>query len=354
MKLQFFNSPTGKSAFTLVRTTTGIDLSSTQRYLVLVLAIGSTLQGEFIAACAGWESGGSLRDRLVIAAIGFLIVSSSGVLPALAGRFDGMRRVVILAAWIGCVSYALLGQATFFAVARQDAGDARAMAVNVPGTPERVDVSPGRSLTVIAQDEAGVVAKLGRAKAARCLGSECRWPDARAHALAAQLAALKIEADEATRREAQEDSAAKLVDAARALRESRRADPIASQLAILFGWRSASVEMLRTYLPAVMLELLPGLFWTLAFEGERRVVPGAANACGDQPASVAPVVATEAQKLDEVQADANSAAKPRHVAIVDEDVAAVLGAVARAWESGVSAAIRVGRQYVARFSANNK
>ncbi|MCG5076482.1 hypothetical protein [Paraburkholderia tagetis] len=354
MNFQFFNSPACMPDFISARGTVATNPSPVQRYLVLALAIGLTLLGEFTAACAGWESGGSLRDRLVIAAMGFLIVSSSSVLPALAGRFDGMLRVVILAAWTGCVSYALLGQSTFFALARQDASDARAMAVNVPGTPERVDVSPGRSLTVIAQDEATVVAKLGRAKVARCLGSECRWRDAREHALAAQLAALKIEANEATRREAQEDRAAKLVDEARALRESRRADPIASQLAILFGWRPASVGMLRTYLPAVMLELLPGLFWAMVFAGERRVVLGAAETCGNQPETVAPAVAAEAHKLDEAQADANTAAKPRHVVPVDEDLAIVLGAVARVWESSRSAVIRMGRLYMARLSANSK
>ncbi|UEB99940.1 hypothetical protein [Burkholderia vietnamiensis] len=352
MKLQFFNLPVRKSAFVPVKTIPGINLSSAQWYLGLALAIGMTLLCEFIAACAGWESGGSLRDRLVMAAMGFLIVSSSHVLPAFAGRFDGMRRAVTLAAWIGCLLYALLGQATFFALAQQDAGDARAMAVNVPGMREHVDGAWGRSLTVIAQDEAIVVGKLGRAKAARCLAGECSWRDARERALAAQLATLKVEADEAKRREAQEERAAKQEDDAQALRESRRADPIASQVGALFGWSPVSIGLLRTHLPAVMLELLPGLFWALVFAGKRRVASGATEACIEQPAAAD--VAATAPKSDEAPTDAGTAAKTQFAMPVDEDLVAALRAAARMWEAGKSVATRMGRHYVARLGTGSK
>lgn len=354
MKIQFFNSPTRMPVFTSARRTVGTTPSPAQWYLVLVLAIGSTLLCEFIATCAGWESGGSLRDRLVMAAMGFLIVSSSNLLPAAVGRFRGMRRILILAAWLGCLLYALLGQATFFALAQQGAGDARTMAVMMPGAQVRADALPGRSPTAIAQDEAAVIAKLGRAKAARCLASECRWRDAREHALAAQLAALKIEADEAKRGEAQEDRAAKQEDEARVLRESRRVDPIAAQIAVLFAWNPISVEMLRTYLPAMMLELLSGLLWTMVFAGEMRVVSCATEATDDRPAKAAPVVEPDVLKAGDSPADAGTAATARRATLVDEDLAAAVRAAARFWESGRAIAIRIGRHYAARLIGDGK
>ncbi|WP_369050626.1 hypothetical protein [Burkholderia gladioli] len=354
MKFQLFNSPARMLAFISARGTVVTNPSPVQRYLVLALAIGSTLLGVFIAACAGWESGCGVRDRLVMAAMGVLIVSSSHVLPALGARFNGMRRAAILAAWIGCFSYALLGQATFFALAQQDAGDARAMAVNVPGTPERVDSSQGRSLTVIAQDEAAVDAKLESAKVTRCSTGACRWRDARQHALEARLTVLKVEADEAKRREAQEDRAAKQADDAQALRESRRADPIASQLVVLFGWNPVGIGLLRTHLPAVMLELLPGLLWALVFAGERRVAAGATEACSAQPATAAPAVATEASKSGDASTGVGMAAKTYHAMPVDEDLVAALRAAARLWELGKSAVTRMGRHYWARFGTSSK
>lgn len=354
MKFQFFNLLARMPAFITARRTVGTNLSPAQWYLVLVLAIGSTLLCEFIATCAGWESGGSLRDRLVMAAMGFLIVSSSNLLPAAAGRFRGIRRVLILAAWLGCLLYALLGQATFFALAQQGAGDARAMAVIMPGTQASADVLPGRSPTAIAQDEAAVIAKLGRAKAARCLASECRWRDAREHALAAQLTVLKVEADEAKRSEAQEDRAAKQEDDARALRESRRADPIAAQIAVLFAWNPINVEMLRTYLPAMMLELLSGLLWTMVFAGEMRVVSRATEATGDRPAKAALVVEADVLQADDSPTNAGTASTARRATLVDEDLAAAVRAAARVWESGRAIAIRIGRYYAARLIGDSE
>lgn len=355
MKFQTFNSPARVPAFISARSMVGTNASPAQWYLMLALAIGSTLLCEFIATCAGWESGGSLRDRLVMGAMGFLIVSSSNVLPALAGRFHGVRRVLILAAWLGCLLYALLGEATFFAFALQGAGDARAMAVKVPDTPMHVDAAPGRDLTVIAQDEAAVIAKLGRAKAARCLTGECPWRDAREHALAAQLAALKVEVDEAKRREAQEDRAAKQADEARALRESRRADPVAAQIAVLLAWNPVSVGMLRTYLPATMLELLSGLLWAMVLADEGRVASGATEASGGQRAKVAPVVEAEVLRAGDSPADDPSmSATDRRATPVDEDLAAAMKAAARLWESGRSIAVRIGRHYAARLIGQGK
>ena len=353
MKFQFFNSPARMPAFISARGTVATNPSPVQRYLVLALAIGSTLLGVFIAACAGWESGRGVRDRLVMAAMGVLIVSGSHVLPALGVRFDGMRRAAILAAWIGCFLYALLGQATFFALAQQDAGDARAMAVNVPGTPERVDASQGRSLTVIAQDEAAVTAKLESAKAARCSPGVCRWRDARQHALEAQLTALEVEADEAKRREAREDRAARQADDARALREVRRADPVGLQAAALFGWSAASIGLFRAHLPAVMLELLPGLFWALVFARERRVAPSARDACSDQSVTAAPAVAADALASG-APAGAGTRAKTGRVMPLDEDLATALRVAARVWEAGKSVAFLIGRRYAVRPGVDNK
>lgn len=350
MKFQFFNSPARMPDFISAWGTVATNPSPVQRYLVLALAIGLTILGEFIAACAGWESGGSLRDRLVIAAMGFLIVASSSVLPALARHYGGMLRVVILAAWIGCVSYALLGQATFFALARQDAGDARAMAVNVPDTPERV-ASRGRSLTVIAQDEAAVTAKLESTKAAHCPTGACRWRDARQHALEAQLTALEVEADQAKRREAREDRAARLADDARALRESRRADPVGLQAEALFGWRAASIGLFRTGLPAVMLELLPALFWMMAFASERRVAPRPTRTCS-KPAA-APSVAADAL-ASETSGAAGTGAEPRRVMPLDKDLAAALRMVTRVWKAGRTVALVIGRRYAAWSGVGNK
>lgn len=350
MKFQFFNSPARTPDFVCAGGTDATNPSPLQRYFVLVLAIGLTLLGEFIAACAGWESGGSLRDRLVIAAMGFLIVASSSVLPALARHYGGMLRIVILATWIGCVSYALLGQATFFALAQQDAGDARAMAVNVPDTPERV-ASQGRSLTVIAQNEAAVIAKLEGAKAAYCPTGACRWRDARQHALEAQLTALKVEADDAKRREAWIGRAARQADDARALRESRRADPVGLQAAALFGWSPGSIGLFRTGLPAVMLELLPALFWTMVFAGERRVVPRPTRTCTEPEA--APSVAADAP-ASETSGAVGTGAKPGRVMPVDEDQAAALRMVTRLWKAGRTVALLVGRRYAAWPGVNNK
>lgn len=353
MKSQFFHRLARMPAFISAKQTGGTNPLPAQWYIVLVLAIGSTLLCEFIATCVGWESGGSPRDRLVMAAMGSLIVSSSNLLPAAAGRFRGMRRVLIVAAWLGCLLYALLGQATFFALAQQGASDARATAVIMPDTKASAGVLPGRSPTAIAQDEAAVIEKLGRVKAARCMAGECRWRDAREHALTAQLAALKIEAVEAKRSEAQEDRATMKEDEARALRESRRADPIAAQIAVLFAWNPRGVEMLRTYLPATMLELLSGLLWTMVFSGEMRVGSRATEATADQSAKTAPAVEADSLNVDDSPARARKAGATQHATNVD-DLAVALKAAARFWKSGRTIAIRIGRYYAARLIGEGK
>jgi hypothetical protein len=193
-----------------------------------------------------------------------------------------------------------------------------------------------------------------RAKATRCLASECRWRDAREHALAAQLAALKVEADEVQRSEAREDRSTKQEDEARALRESRRADPIAAQIAELFAWNPMRVEMFKTYFPAVMLELLTGLLWTLVFASEMRVVSRATEATDNRPAKAASAVEADAPKADDSPVDVGNAATDRRTTRVDVDLDAAVRAALLFWQSSRAIATRIGRHYAARLIGDGK
>jgi hypothetical protein len=113
---------------------------------------------------------------------------------------------------------------------------------------------------MIAQDEANVSMDLVRLDAHGCMRACTSWY-AKNAMLSAQLASLNTEADEAKRREAEEDHLLAQADQIEALRESRRADPVTSRLATMLGTTEARLELLLNCSRAVVLEGLACLCW---------------------------------------------------------------------------------------------
>ncbi|WZV78037.1 hypothetical protein AAFM48_08060 [Burkholderia pseudomallei] len=164
-------------------------------------------------------------------------------------------------------------------ISQQHAGDIRAASVPAINVPDHLASRRGRGLAEITQDTAKLTADLVRMKMRRCI-ADCPMVKARAAIVEAQLAALKTEADEAKRREADEDRWKKALDRNESLRAALRDNSVASRIASWFGTTESKVEFLHAFASAVVLEGAAIVAWMLAAgeQGRReRSVSSGAN-----------------------------------------------------------------------------
>lgn len=228
-----------------------------------VLAIGATSTALCMSVLAGWQRGGWLPERLVWVAIGVVLVIGAHLLPTLCRSAPLAVRYVGGLLWVACMVAASYGYATFFLLSQQHAGETRAAAVSVAGTP------PHRSLAAVMMERADVIATLAVANARRCV-RDCAQLQVRRVSFTARLDALDAEADEIRRQQTFDDRNA-------TRQETLRDDPVTARLATLLGAPPARVDLFAGLAFAAILEGVACLFWWIALQPRSPVTAGTAT-----------------------------------------------------------------------------
>ncbi|MEZ2309902.1 hypothetical protein AB6809_24980 [Paraburkholderia sp. RCC_158] len=217
------------------------------------LAVTATGTALCMSVLAGWQRGGTLPERVVWIAIGVVLVVSAHLLPAIVRDASVMVRLIGAVLWGACMVTACIGHATFFVLAQQHAGAARA--ATVTADPDRPAVSPP-ILAPVMEERASIAHELALAKAQRC-SRNCGWLNVRRITLAAKLDALEAQANDIRRQDVHRDRAT-------VRRDALLADPIASRLAALPGLTPARIDLLLGLGFAAVLEGVACLLWTVA------------------------------------------------------------------------------------------
>lgn len=337
--------------------------SGSQQTLLLVIAVTMALLATIvslgIAGYSSWLRGGTLVQQTMMVALAGTTVLYVHLIPMGWRVLIGPIRVACGALW--CLGFVVLmvGQVTFFVASQRDAGNQRAASVPAAEVSRRVGSAHGRSLSDIAGKRAQVVTDLARIDARRCSGG---CPSAAAHKakLNAQLVALDTETAEAKRREAEEDRLVARVEHAEALRESLRADPVASQIAPWLGTTAQLLELVQAIAFAVVLEGSAVIGWVLV----AHVWPGRANRVTAVPgpaADIQMVVPTDpaTPQIDSVvSADLGGAADRSaddqvldkiHAEVVAGRLRPTQAAIREFLGRGQATAGHFARQYRARF-----
>jgi hypothetical protein len=213
-----------------------------------LLAVTATATAACLSILAGWQRGGWITERVLWVAVGVVLVVAAHLLPTLC-RSHGWRPQVIGAVlWVACMAATCYGHAVSFVMAQKHSGELRAAAVPVVMT-------YGRGLAEIAADRADAVAKLARVTERRC-GDRCATSRIERATLTSRLDALNVEAAEAKRAEAAQDSAA-------AARAAAMADPVTGALTA-FGLPTAHADLVAGLAFAAVLEGVACFAWLLA------------------------------------------------------------------------------------------
>ena len=234
-----------------------------QQILMTVVALLATSVSLGMAMSAGWHLGGLLYERLMYVALFGVVVVYVHLLPTYRRALVGPARAGGTVLWCGALMVVFYGQVMFLLTSQHHAGDLRAASVPAINVPDHLAIQRGRGLAEIAQDTAKVTADLVRMKMRRCV-ADCPTVRAREAIVEAQLAALKTEADEAKRLEADEDRWNKALDHNESLRAALRENSVASQIASWFGTTESKVEFLHAFVSAIVLEGAAIIAWMLA------------------------------------------------------------------------------------------
>lgn len=325
---------------------------STLLTLAIVVAAGATLASLAIALYTGWQSGGLLLERtfrMVFASVAVLFVHW---LPVGWPAFRGVTRLAAAALWSLAITAVLYGQATFFMVSQQHAGDRRAATIpDIPVTmPTNLPASPSR--TEIAKAAAKVSIDLARAHAQQCVG-DCSTLEVRQARLAAQLTVLNAQADEAKRREVNEDRHNLQADHINALRERLRVDPVALAVATWLGATAHDLEMIVGLAHAVVLEGAAILGWIFVSIALGRDVGRNGIASGHGLEELDLDVAVEKNSSRPVLTEDDQLLERIHAAVVAGELKPTQESIRRFLRCGQPKAGKLNRHYLARFRAMN-
>jgi hypothetical protein len=167
----------------------------------------------------------------------------------------------------------LYGHATFMLGVQANAGQARVDAVSpLFETQEHIPFPPSRSLTLIAQETAKLVAEQGRLAIISC-ETRCATLQAKRATLEARLDALSVEAGEVRRWQAERDHQEQAAPREQARRDAARDDAV---MATVSTWARIPVATLHWIMAvglAVFLEGFASLCWMLALPQPEPHVP---------------------------------------------------------------------------------
>lgn len=355
--------------------TSAVITPGTMQKIALAVALLTSAISLGIAVFAALQRAGTVPEQIWSVAVSLGSVLCAHQAPMLWRYASLSARVALVALWLIALSVVLRGQVDVLAFAHQHAADQRTQTVPVVAATSVVDVPPGRSLTTIAQDIATVSMDLAHVDARRCMG-DCRGLRARKDALSAQLVALNAEANEAKRRETEQDWLRAQSSRAEELRESRRADPVTSLVANWLHTTEARLNLLLDFAYVVVLEGTACFAWYFAGFGVvvrgRKAVASDRNATMSQQETVAPIskatplgraeqTATHAATIAEGESVPNGASLGSaiseddllvariHEAIVAGRLTRNLTSIRNFLRCGQPKALRLNRLYVGRF-----
>lgn len=263
-----FDAPCDRTVINVsTGTGTGTGATSGSRLTLLqviavTIALLATVVSFGIAAYSSSSRGGTLVQQTMMVTLAGATVLYVHLIPMGWRVFAAPIRVAGGALWCVGIVALMIGQATFFVEAQRDAGNQRAASMPAAEASHSVGASHGRSLSEIAESQVRVLSDLARINARHC-AEDCPSVAARKAKLSAQLAALDAETVETKRREAEEDRSVARVEREEALRESLRADPVASQIALWLGTTAPRLEVVQAVVFAVVLEGAAIMGWLL-------------------------------------------------------------------------------------------
>lgn len=245
----------------------------TRRRLALAAAALTSATGLLMAGASALERGGSVLDRVLIAAISCMLVLGAHLLPTLS------RSMPARALWIGCLLLTAWSHAAFFAAAAQRAGSARADSVTTSAQARalqtELEAIAARPLAQVSADLAAAQARVISAdlalqrcrkalpEAASASPTACARPLEAVGGASRQVEALAVEEDEARRAAALRQRLVEAAGREDLARDQAAVDPVTAMLSTLLGLKAGSAGVAVAVLSAVVVELLAALLWTL-------------------------------------------------------------------------------------------
>lgn len=245
----------------------------TRRRLALAAAALTSATGLLMAGASALERGGSVLDRVLIAAISCMLVLGAHLLPTLS------RSMPARALWIGCLLLTAWSHAAFFAAAAQRAGSARADSVTTSAQARalqtELEAIAARPLAQVSADLAAAQARVISAdlalqrcrkalpEAASASPTACARPLEAVGGASRQVEALAVEEGEARRAAALHQRLVEAAGREDQARDQAAVDPVTAMLSTLLGLKAGSAGVAVAVLSAVVVELLAALLWTL-------------------------------------------------------------------------------------------
>ena len=237
-----------------------------------------------MAGASALERGGSVLDRVLIAAISCMLVLGAHLLPTLS------RSMPARALWIGCLLLTAWSHAAFFAAAAQRAGSARADSVTTSAQARalqtELEAIAARPLAQVSADLAAAQARVISAdlalqrcrkalpEAASASPTACARPLEAVGGASRQVEALAVEEGEARRAAALHQRLVEAAGREDQARDQAAVDPVTAMLSTLLGLKAGSAGVAVAVLSAVVVELLAALLWTLGLRpGEEELKP---------------------------------------------------------------------------------
>lgn len=236
------------------------------RIVAVLLALSATGISAALSIVSASERGGWAVERAIWIGVSLVLLTGAHCLPALSRYLPRVARVPAAALWIVAMAAKSYGHITFFLMAQQHAGMARAGAIAAPTVTSAPVASI--SLTTLASQRASAQEELVRLAAVPCT-TKCAMRDARRGVLLARLDALSVELDEAKRAERRQERALNDLDLFRARQDAALADPVATALAHISGISASGIDLLIGVAFGVALEVVACFAWFLALPAAR-------------------------------------------------------------------------------------
>lgn len=255
--------------------------SRLHRPAALGLALAATGTALCLSVSVAWHRVPILREQVLRAAVTILVTLGVHLLPVLVqasiqkarSAVRAMWRLVAGLLWLMGMMWVLYGHATFMLSVQENAGQARAEAVEpLTQTKKSIQQQSSRGLTEIAEETAKIIAEQSRLAAFSC-STYCTSLLAKRAILAARVDALSIEANEVRRLQAERDRQEQAVAREQARRDAARDDAV---MAAVSAWMHIPIAMLHWIMAvglAVFLEGFATLCWVLALLPAESHVP---------------------------------------------------------------------------------
>lgn len=323
-----------------------LDLSIMFAMTCAILATSVSLA---IVIYISWQSSGLITERLIRMVLGGVVVLSAHWLPLAWSFLHGHARLAAYGLWAVSLAAVLYGQATFFIVSQQHAGDLRAKTVAGPAVIPAASISVGRSRTEIAKEITKVSTDLARAQARYCV-ADCPSLKVLRIRLAAEIEALKTEDNEAKRRDTIEDRYNLQAERIDQLRTKLGADPVVLRVASWLGTTKHFLELLIGLAHAVVIEGTAIVGWLLvAVARDRTIGRGVV-------VSNCPVESSDRDSVEDMKANCLSMTEDDqlqrvHVAVISGEIKPTQESIRKLLRCGQPKAGNLNRQYIARFGS---